>query len=251
MFLMCRMKEWANHELEYEPADHIGTVACVMVSTPNSQLGSCCVNEGKVTLKCGNTLPLMSAACDVKFCRKAPVEQGRVNGRVVSVLRDSGCDGVIIRRELVLPEQFTGQLKPWALADGTIRTIPVARLRIDTPFFSGIVEASCFRNPLYDILLGNIDGVRGPGDPDPNWSKTTDGKSREKVGAVQTRAQKAAIGKPLPKLNVPKALPKVKTGDFKKAQMGDVTLSKCRRLAILMRRHPSIGLGVLIVMCGK
>ncbi|PIK58927.1 hypothetical protein BSL78_04144 [Apostichopus japonicus] len=108
---------------------------------------------------------------------------------------------------------------------------PRSKTTDDTPFFSGIVEASCFRNPLYDILLGNIDGVRGPGDPDPNWSKTTDGKSREKVGAVQTRAQKAAIGKPLPKLNVPKALPKVKTGDFKKAQMGDVTLSKCRRLA--------------------
>lgn len=72
-------------------------------------------------------MPLISAACDEKFCRKAPVQKCFVNGRIFRVLRDYNMS--------IVPEQFIGQLKTWALADGTMRIILVAGQLITKSFF--------------------------------------------------------------------------------------------------------------------
>lgn len=45
------------------------------------------------------------------------------------------CLEVIICREMIVPEHFTGQLNPWALADGTMRIILVAGQLITKSFF--------------------------------------------------------------------------------------------------------------------
>ncbi|XP_070184061.1 uncharacterized protein [Littorina saxatilis] len=41
--------------------------------------------------------------------------------------------------------------------------------QIDTPYFTGEVEAVCPKKPLYDLLIGNIGGARRPDDPDVEW----------------------------------------------------------------------------------
>ncbi|KAK7097946.1 hypothetical protein V1264_004849 [Littorina saxatilis] len=41
--------------------------------------------------------------------------------------------------------------------------------QIDTPDFTGEVEAVCLKKPLYDLLIGNIGGARRPDDPDVEW----------------------------------------------------------------------------------
>ncbi|KAK7110805.1 hypothetical protein V1264_014623 [Littorina saxatilis] len=41
--------------------------------------------------------------------------------------------------------------------------------QIDTPYFTGEVEAVCLKKPLYDLLIGNIGGARRPDDPDFEW----------------------------------------------------------------------------------
>ncbi|KAK7110259.1 hypothetical protein V1264_014164 [Littorina saxatilis] len=41
--------------------------------------------------------------------------------------------------------------------------------QIDTPDFTGEVEAVCLKKPLYDLLIGNIGGARRPDDPDFEW----------------------------------------------------------------------------------
>ncbi|KAK7114597.1 hypothetical protein V1264_000634 [Littorina saxatilis] len=41
--------------------------------------------------------------------------------------------------------------------------------QIDTPYFTGEVEAVCLKKPLYDLLIGNIGGARRPDDPDVEW----------------------------------------------------------------------------------
>ena len=51
----------------------------------------------------------MSAACSDKLARKMPVTKGYVGDKQVSVLRDSGCSGAVIRKSLVLPQQMTGK----------------------------------------------------------------------------------------------------------------------------------------------
>ena len=84
---------------------------------------------------------------------------GYIGNRRVDVLRDNGCTGVIVREELVSREQFTGDVKRCLLIDNTVRICPVAKIFVNTPYYIGEVEASCMKNPIYDLIIGNIAGV--------------------------------------------------------------------------------------------
>ena len=125
---------------------------------------------------------ILSSACENQLFHppRMPVSQGRVNGRVVNLLGDTGCSGVVIKQSLVRPDQLNGKTQMCVLIDGTKISSPVATIEIDTPYFKGEVEAWCMQNPVYDLIVGNKEGARLPGEPDPNW---------QLVRAV-TRAQK-------------------------------------------------------------
>ena len=88
---------------------------------------------------------------------------------MVNVLRDTGCDGAVIRKELVEEEQMTGTIQRCVLADGSFVEADVAEVDVDTPYYSGAIVAWCFDNPSYDLILGNIDVVRRADDPDTSW----------------------------------------------------------------------------------
>ncbi|XP_038052264.1 uncharacterized protein LOC119724977 [Patiria miniata] len=201
-----------------------------MVSHKLPSLSDCCREDDHVTLRCGHQLPIMSAACRERLTGM-PVKEGQIGTQKVSVLRDSGCSGVVVRQSLVTDDQLTGEQRACVLIDGTIRKSPVAKISIDTPFYRGQVEAICMKNPVYDVILGNVLGVRDPRDPDENWSpeKTT---GPDLTLAVQTRAQKAADEKPPKSLKVPSCISDVVTAeDLQAAQESDPTLQRCRELA--------------------
>lgn len=48
-----------------------------------------------------------------------PVLKGCVSDRLVTVLRDTGCSGSVIRKELVSEYQKTGRIHRCVLADGS------------------------------------------------------------------------------------------------------------------------------------
>ena len=121
-----------------------------------------------------------------------PVVTGSVRDRSVSVLRDTGCSGVVIKRDLVADEELTGRFGYMLLIDKTIRKVPIAKVFIDTPYFTGEVEAQCLPDAMYDVIIGNIPNSRSPEDPNPSW---------ETVCAV-TRAQ-AKKGQGLSLLKIP------------------------------------------------
>ena len=127
-------------------------------------LGDCCVEAELVTLTCGHQLPVVSAACSEGRYTAMPVGEGRVGHQPVEVLRDSGCSGVIVRRRLISDEQLTGEQRGCVLIDGTVRKFPVARIHMNTPYYTGNVVALCMENPVYDLILGNIQGARCPSD---------------------------------------------------------------------------------------
>ena len=56
------------------------------------------------------------------------------------------------------------------LIDWTVRSALVAEILIDSPYFKGRLEALCMCKPIYDLILGNIPGVREPNNPDVNWA---------------------------------------------------------------------------------
>ena len=39
---------------------------------------------------------------------------------------------------------------------------PVARISVECPFFNGTTEALCMEDTLYDLVIGNIDGLKLP-----------------------------------------------------------------------------------------
>ena len=66
--------------------------------------------------------------------------------KVVSVLRDTGCNGVIVERQFVQDEQLTGDAVNMTLLDMSTVQAPLAKIVVDCPYYKGEVMAlSCFK----------------------------------------------------------------------------------------------------------
>ena len=66
-------------------------------------------------------------------------------------------------------EQYTGAISWIKLVDGFIRRGPIPKIRVDTPFLCGEVEAVCLSNATYGLMIGNVPGARPANDPNPEW----------------------------------------------------------------------------------
>jgi len=94
-----------------------------------------------------------------------PVTDGLLENQPVRILRDTGCSAVIVRGSLVSETKHTGQEARCVLIDGTIRRAPVAQVFLDTPYFTGVTDAVCMKNPLFDVIVGNIPDTTDPTTP--------------------------------------------------------------------------------------
>ena len=236
--------------------------ACVMKLVKES-------SDRQIELAGGEKFPVVSAACqdfgegkkeNFVLSEQMPVTKGKVNGRSVSVLRDSGCSGAVIRRSLVRDEHLTGLQQLCVLIDGTVRRVDEAEVDVQAPFFNGKIKAMCMEKPIYDLIIGNIPGARGPeviesknGNEKPHRENERQSDAsrkvsvekrvdkldsinkvlqvpdeRDKVGAVQTRARVAAEHQ---RKERPLKTPEIKVKDvspaqFRKDQREDDTLKK-------------------------
>ena len=93
---------------------------------------------------------------------RLPTAVGTVNGKEVRVLRDTGCTGVIVKRNLVFENQFIGKECGVTLINDSQHKCPVARINIDCPFFKGTTDALCIDDPAHDLVIGNIEGSKFP-----------------------------------------------------------------------------------------
>ena len=89
-----------------------------------------------------------------------------MNNKKVKVLRDTGCSSAAVRGSLVDKQQLTGEEATCLLIDGTERRFPLARIYVNTPYYTGHVVAMCMENPLYDLVVGNIAVVKEKPDID-------------------------------------------------------------------------------------
>ena len=180
-----------------------------------------CIHGDQLLLRNGKTLPFIksgSVSMVGGATRKMPVVRGRVGENAVDTLRDTGCSGVVIRRSLVTDGQLTGRVGYMLLIDNTLREVPLAKIAVDTPYLTGVVEAQCLPETIYDLIIGNVPGARAPDDPDPTW---------QEAAAVTTRAQ-AKRSKSLKPLKVPES-PKgsaVNRDDLRQLLGADPSLAK-------------------------
>ena len=76
-----------------------------------------------------------------------------------TVLRDSGSFVSIIRRDLVPKRCYTNRKISLQFADGNMTTVPTALMRINSNFFSGVMEFGILENPVSPIIIGNMEHV--------------------------------------------------------------------------------------------
>ena len=108
------------------------------------------------------------------------VVKGKIGDKTVDVLRDTGCSSVVVKKELVSEEHYTGDFNCMLLIYNTVRKVPIARITIDTPYLSGEVDVQCLPDAIYDLIIGNVPGAPPAEDPDSRWHEAC---------AVTTRSQ--------------------------------------------------------------
>ncbi|XP_069140237.1 uncharacterized protein [Argopecten irradians] len=172
--------------------------------------------------------PTLSESCNIRMAgaKGMPIASGYVGDHFVTVLRDSGCSGVVVRKDLVDSSRISDRRQVCSLADGSRIQVPVAELDIDTPYFKGTADAWVLETPLYDLIIGNVDGARPPNQPDDEWQRD-DGT----VQAVETRAQKKIKESGYRPLHVRDATDIGTMEDIRKEQQVDPTLLKFRDMA--------------------
>ena len=220
--------------------DEKNTVAtCIVTSVTDSGMFTSNISiELETKVNCASWVPVESTSeqigCTLKTLQsdKMPVMKGFIGNVEISVLRDSGCNSAIVKKSVVDEEQLTGNSVICTLADGTKRKFPVAEIRVDTPYYTGKVEALCMPEPVYDLVLGNLEGVRSPENPDVDWTHQEEGKnsSTVKINAVETRNQKAMKNQKNT-LVVPSAINQYSFNDLVRLQAEDASLDFIRTQA--------------------
>ena len=264
----CDSQEEPNsscESCELNSTDEVIEASFMKMNITNDHHIDCALKEGHFELKCGHRIPLMSAACTCKSTvGRMITADGYVGNQRVDVMRDSGCDGIVVKSDLVPKEALTGKFVSCTMIDGTVRRFPIAMIEINTPFISGSVPAVCMKTPVYKLIIGSVPGATL--EPDPSWNfkpmvtvsdeKTSNVNIRAEVisnhtkplvqsvtkpcqvnsakpegiaAAVETRSQAKAKAKLFKPLKVSQPLADVVTVDkLCEEQMTDVTLQKIR-----------------------
>ena len=87
----------------------------------------------------------------------------------MKVLQDSGCNEVIVKRELVDVASFIGKKGYMMTVNKMLIRSSIARIEMDTPFSTGTAEAICIKDPLFDLIIKHVPGAKMPNDPNPEW----------------------------------------------------------------------------------
>ena len=82
---------------------------------------------------------------------------GKLNGRPVKVLRDTGCTGMIVDRALV-PDVLVipGSSGSLQMVDHTLIDVPLANVYLDSPYYKGHCRVMCVSSPVYPVIIGNV-----------------------------------------------------------------------------------------------
>jgi hypothetical protein len=156
-------------------------VACGLLSRPELQL------------TCGCTIPVLACQELGAFGRLIP-EQGQLNGVPAQVFRDTGCTAIVVRRCLVKEDQMLRERVNCARIDGTTMDCELAEVEIETPWIRGKVKAVCMEQPLFDVIVGQVEGLKDMRDQKPNERKQVVGKQAIREPEIRRKQQHEVLG---------------------------------------------------------
>ena len=199
----------------------------------------------------GHTAILCSAVTDGDL-EDLDLSDGCVNGFQVVIMKDDGATTAGVRRDLVLDDQYTGEKQLVRGFGGQIDEYAVARVQVDSDYFTGELDCCVIDNPVVDVIIGKIKGKTvptrkfGPGTTTPGLI----GDLRQATTAV-TRAQSRrdqgnpeSLVVPIPKLSV-------SHNDLCDMQKADNSLQPLFQLADSQEKKISGGNSFLYVFSNK
>ncbi|GFO43375.1 Gag-Pol polyprotein [Plakobranchus ocellatus] len=210
------------------------------------------VEGGMLKLASGKSVHVMTNCADLRDPEKTrslglSVLKGEIGGREVDVMRHTGCESVVVRKQLVDASQLTGECCLLLRIDNTALLAGKAVISLRTPFLSGEVKALCIPDAICDVIVGNVEGARSSEDPDMSVM----------VGATRAQAKREAVTKPLRVLDIerhvgvdreqlikfqqedPRILALVDAGRTSQRGVGVVSFEKAR--GIVYRRYEDLG----------
>ena len=231
-----------------EPKEVIAIVLCEEVDIGKLQSS---VEDGKLKLADGAEIPVLLGACksgaQMPKRNNLAVSEGYAGDEKVTVLCDTGCTSAVVSRSLVTMDQMTDKKWSCALIDRAICKLPVAKLQVDTPYYKRELYAMCVEDPIYDLIIGHIQGVQtlssidrkevevGEKAAEPDGQESVMPKEHTseleisevnpvETVAVTTRAQAEKDKRNIKLLIVSSSIPQIGARELKEAQKKDTTL---------------------------
>ena len=117
----------------------------------------------KESMACASAPPSIrpEVACSLQepFSGRLHLQSGTVNGVRCSVLRDTGATVCGVRKRLVQPCQLLGSSIRCVSFGGREEEFPLAKVSVDSPYFSGEITCCVLDAPVADFIVGNVPQV--------------------------------------------------------------------------------------------
>lgn len=163
-----------------------------------------------------------------------PISKGHLNNTPVTVLRDTGCSTIGVRRSLVSKSDILHNRTTTCVTfNGDLVIHEMAEVHITSPYFSGNALVCLCDNRVADVIIGNVKGALLTHNTDfVGFDLGESSDFAHPTMQVVTRAQssKTQTLQPLAINNLIAPL-EVLSSDFGQLQSSDVSLSPCFRKA--------------------
>ena len=103
--------------------------------------------------------PEVDCSLQDSFSGKLHLQSGTVNGVRCSVLRDTGATICAVRKRLVQPCQLLGSSVRCVSFGGREEEFPLAKVSVESPYFSGEMTCCVLDAPVADFIVGNVPQV--------------------------------------------------------------------------------------------
>ena len=149
----------------------------------------------KESMACALAPP--SVCPEVDFSGKLHLQSGTVNGVRCSVLRDTGATICAVRKRLVQPCQLLGS-SVRCVSFGGREEFPLAKVSVDSPYFSGEMTCCVLDAPVADFIVGNVPQIPSLVPQDESCELTMQNSSaasqRNKYYDKKTQDRKFSVG---------------------------------------------------------
>lgn len=265
----CKLK--FTNSVESEKKDKTKTFEkssfkCYICKDPSHLARNCPTKTGKeVQNNDDRSGEVLGISLSGAYRGKLPTAPGKCNGKLVTVLRDTGATTIVVKPSLVQSKYFTGDRVKVRYADGRIKSLPLAQVNIKCPYYTGTTIAAVEHDLPFDILVGNVKNANCACINETNFSNCTIGVNDDEyndcICTVQTRSQVKSENLPskVSKIGVGPIkidLPNISRKNLIKMQTDDNSLQSCfRKSQEISNNFPKIvvrnGVLVRIVNLGK